>query len=66
VTAAAATQPDTALQRALILLSVVLATTLYATTLTIANVALPQMQGEPASQSSNLIPRCRLSYPPVV
>jgi hypothetical protein len=45
VTAAAATQPDTALQRALILLSVVLATTLYATTLTSANVALPQMQG---------------------
>ena len=46
MTAAAAAQPDTALQRALILLSVVLATTLYATTLTIANVALPQMQGD--------------------
>jgi DHA2 family multidrug resistance protein len=34
------------LQRALILVSVILATTLYATTLTIANVALPQMQGD--------------------
>jgi DHA2 family multidrug resistance protein len=35
-----------ALQRALVLVSVILATTLYATTLTIANVALPQMQGD--------------------
>jgi MFS transporter, DHA2 family, multidrug resistance protein len=43
---AAAAPPDTPLQRALILLSVILATTLYATTLTIANVALPQMQGD--------------------
>lgn len=34
------------LERALVLLSVILATTLYATTLTIANVALPQMQGD--------------------
>lgn len=34
------------LQRALVLVSVILATTLYATTLTIANVALPQMQGD--------------------
>ena len=46
VTTAVAAPPDTALQRALILLSVILATTLYATTLTIANVALPQMQGD--------------------
>ncbi len=44
--AAAAAPSDTGLQRALVLLSVVLATTLYATTLTIANVALPQMQGD--------------------
>lgn len=34
------------LERALVLASVILATTLYATTLTIANVALPQMQGD--------------------
>ena len=34
------------LQRGLVLISVILATTLYATTLTIANVALPQMQGD--------------------
>jgi DHA2 family multidrug resistance protein len=34
------------IQRALVLVSVILATTLYATTLTIANVALPQMQGD--------------------
>jgi MFS transporter, DHA2 family, multidrug resistance protein len=33
-------------ERALILVSVIMATTLYATTLTIANVALPQMQGD--------------------
>ena len=33
-------------RQALVLLSVILATTLYATTLTIANVALPQMQGD--------------------
>ena len=47
MTAAAAGAPaNTALQRALVLLSVILATTLYATTLTIANVALPQMQGD--------------------
>jgi MFS transporter, DHA2 family, multidrug resistance protein len=46
VTAAATAAPDTTLHRALVLLSVVLATTLYATTLTIANVALPQMQGD--------------------
>ncbi len=44
MTAVAAT--DTGLGRALVLLSVILATTLYATTLTIANVALPQMQGD--------------------
>ena len=44
--AAAAAAPRTALERALILVSVILATTLYATTLTIANVALPQMQGD--------------------
>ena len=44
--ATAAAPSDTGLQRALVLLSVVLATTLYATTLTIANVALPQMQGD--------------------
>jgi DHA2 family multidrug resistance protein len=46
VRATAAAPSDTGLQRALVLLSVVLATTLYATTLTIANVALPQMQGD--------------------
>jgi MFS transporter, DHA2 family, multidrug resistance protein len=46
VTAVATAPPDTALGRALVLLSVILATTLYATTLTIANVALPQMQGD--------------------
>ena len=38
----AAATPHTGLGRALVLLSVILATTLYATTLTIANVALPQ------------------------
>ena len=38
--------PTTGGRRALVLLSVILATTLYATTLTIANVALPQMQGD--------------------
>ncbi len=43
--ATASAPPDTALGRTLVLLSVILATTLYATTLTIANVALPQMQG---------------------
>jgi MFS transporter, DHA2 family, multidrug resistance protein len=36
----------TGMQRALVLVSVILATMLYATTLTIANVALPQMQGD--------------------
>jgi hypothetical protein len=41
---AAAVASHTALARALVLVSVILATTLYATTLTIANVALPQMQ----------------------
>jgi MFS transporter, DHA2 family, multidrug resistance protein len=46
VPTAVAAPRDTALQRALVLLSVILATTLYATTLTIANVALPQMQGD--------------------
>jgi MFS transporter, DHA2 family, multidrug resistance protein len=46
VRAAVAAPPETGLGRALILLSVILATTLYATTLTIANVALPQMQGD--------------------
>ena len=44
--AAGAPAVATAGRRALILLSVILATTLYATTLTIANVALPQMQGD--------------------
>jgi hypothetical protein len=38
---AAAVASHTALARALVLVSVILATTLYATTLTIANVALP-------------------------
>jgi MFS transporter, DHA2 family, multidrug resistance protein len=42
----AATTPQTGFAHALVLLSVILATTLYATTLTIANVALPQMQGD--------------------
>ena len=42
----AAATPHTGLGRALVLLSVILATTLYATTLTIANVALPQIQGD--------------------
>jgi MFS transporter, DHA2 family, multidrug resistance protein len=42
----AATAPQAGLGRALVLISVILATTLYATTLTIANVALPQMQGD--------------------
>jgi MFS family permease len=46
LSAVAATTPQTGLARALVLLSVILATTLYATTLTIANVALPQMQGD--------------------
>ena len=46
MSAVAATAPQTGLGRALVLLSVILATTLYATTLTIANVALPQMQGD--------------------
>ena len=46
MTAAAGVPPHTPLQRALILLSVIMATMLYATTLTIANVALPQMQGD--------------------
>jgi MFS family permease len=46
LSAIAATAPHTGLARALVLLSVILATTLYATTLTIANVALPQMQGD--------------------
>jgi MFS transporter, DHA2 family, multidrug resistance protein len=46
LTAAAARPPRTALERTLVLVSVILATTLYATTLTIANVALPQMQGD--------------------
>jgi DHA2 family multidrug resistance protein len=46
LSAVAATAPQTGLARALVLLSVILATTLYATTLTIANVALPQMQGD--------------------
>ena len=46
MTALAAATPHTGLGRALVLLSVILATTLYATTLTIANVALPQMQGD--------------------
>jgi hypothetical protein len=45
VRATASAPPDTALGRTLVLFSVILATTLYATTLTIANVALPQMQG---------------------
>jgi membrane fusion protein (multidrug efflux system) len=40
---AAAAGPGTALEQALVLTSIILATTLYATTLTIANVALPQM-----------------------
>ena len=44
--AAAVAPPETSVGRALILLSVILATTLYATTMTIANVALPQMQGD--------------------
>jgi DHA2 family multidrug resistance protein len=44
--AAAAAPQRTPLQRTLVLVSVILATTLYATTLTIANVALPQMQGD--------------------
>ena len=48
MSAAAAAMPagSTSVQRALVLLSVILATMLYATTLTIANVALPQMQGD--------------------
>lgn len=46
MTAAAHVAPAPGARRALILLSVILATTLYATTLTIANVALPQMQGD--------------------
>jgi DHA2 family multidrug resistance protein len=46
LSAVATTAPQTGLARALVLLSVILATTLYATTLTIANVALPQMQGD--------------------
>jgi DHA2 family multidrug resistance protein len=43
---AATAAPTTGLERTLVLVSVILATTLYATTLTIANVALPQMQGD--------------------
>jgi DHA2 family multidrug resistance protein len=46
VSAAAPAARSPGLQRALILVSVILATTLYATTMTIANVALPQMQGD--------------------
>ena len=46
MSAAAPAARSPALQRALILVSVILATTLYATTMTIANVALPQMQGD--------------------
>jgi DHA2 family multidrug resistance protein len=46
LSAVAATAPPTGLARTLVLVSVILATTLYATTLTIANVALPQMQGD--------------------
>jgi MFS transporter, DHA2 family, multidrug resistance protein len=46
VSAAAAAARSPGLQRALVLVSVILATTLYATTMTIANVALPQMQGD--------------------
>lgn len=40
-----ATIPASAFLRAMILATTMLATTLYATTMTIANVALPQMQG---------------------
>jgi MFS transporter, DHA2 family, multidrug resistance protein len=46
LSASTATAPQTGLARTLVLVSVILATTLYATTLTIANVALPQMQGD--------------------
>jgi DHA2 family multidrug resistance protein len=46
VTRAAGAPPDSPLQRALIQLSVILATTNYAPTLSIANVAVPQVQGD--------------------
>ena len=44
-TTATETVPSTALQRALILLTLTFVTMLYAMTVTIANVSLPQMQG---------------------
>ena len=40
-----ATEPSTALQRALVLFTLTFVTMLYAMTVTIANVSLPQMQG---------------------
>jgi DHA2 family multidrug resistance protein len=46
VSAALPAARSPALQRAFVLVSVILATTVYATTMTIANVALPQMQGD--------------------
>ena len=56
---AVAVAPRTALERALVLVSVILATTLYATTLTIANVALPQMQGDLSASIDQIERHCR-------